>query len=87
MGNHDQPRIASRFTREMIDGINMLLLLLPGTAISYNGDELGMEGTKIRWDETRDNAGLVLGPKLYVNGSRDPERTPFQWNSSVNAGL
>ncbi len=86
LGNHDNPRITSKYDPEMIDGLNMLLLLLPGTGIIYNGDELGMEETKIRWDETNDAFALTLGPDLYHTVSRDPERTPFQWSSESNAG-
>lgn len=87
LGNHDVPRIADRFDPSSVDSINMLLLLLPGTPIVYNGDEIGMTGSKIRWDQTTDVYALDLGPMFYEIYSRDPERTPFQWNSSRHAGL
>lgn len=64
----------------------MLLLLLPGTAISYMGDELAMEDTKIRWTQTDDTYAKKFGIKKFESVSRDPERTPFQWNSGQHAG-
>ena len=87
LGNHDNPRITSRFEPELADGINMLLLLMPGTGIIYNGDELGMLDTKVRWDQTNDVSAKKLGEALFDTVSRDPERTPFQWNSSAEAGM
>nr|WEY18728.1 maltase A3-like protein [Bactericera cockerelli] len=87
MGNHDQKRVASRFDAEFIDGINMLALLLPGTAITYNGDELGMEDSFIRWDQSVDPQALNVGPKRYEQFSRDFCRSPFQWDASPNAGF
>lgn len=66
--------------------MNMLVLLLPGTAITYNGEEIGMQDTKIRWDQTTDIMALNIGPEKYTTVTRDPQRTPFQWNSSLHAG-
>lgn len=87
LGNHDNPRVTQRYGPELADGLNMLLLLLPGTAITYNGEELAMEDTKIRFDQSNDQSATKLGPKLYMTVSRDPERTPFQWNSTLHAGI
>lgn len=36
MGNHDKPRIGSRFGERRIDGILTLIMTLPGVAITYN---------------------------------------------------
>jgi len=36
MGNHDNPRVASRFGEKSVDAMNMLLMTLPGIAITYN---------------------------------------------------
>lgn len=35
MGNHDNLRVGSRFGRDRIDTINMIILTLPGIAINY----------------------------------------------------
>lgn len=40
MGNHDNPRIASRLGAENVDIINMLLMSLPGIAVTYNASEI-----------------------------------------------
>ncbi|XP_063232110.1 maltase A1-like [Bacillus rossius redtenbacheri] len=86
-GNHDQPRVASRFGSDLADGINTLLTLLPGTAISYMGEELAMTNTFLTWNQTVDPQGLNAGPQNYSSFSRDPERTPFQWDNSTSAGF
>lgn len=37
IGNHDQPRVASRFGKDRIDIMNMLVQMLPGTSVTYYG--------------------------------------------------
>jgi alpha-glucosidase len=56
LGNHDKPRVGSRYGTERIDGMLMLLLLLPGVAVTYNGDEIGMLDYRygISWEDTVD---------------------------------
>ncbi|XP_066994042.2 maltase 2 [Anabrus simplex] len=87
LGNHDQHRVASRYGVEMADALNMLSLLLPGTAITYMGEELGMEDTDVSWQDTVDPWGINAGEANYKKYSRDPERTPFQWDDTTNAGF
>ncbi|XP_050421275.1 maltase 2-like [Adelges cooleyi] len=87
IGNHDQPRVATRFGREMVDGMNMVNLLLPGAAFTYMGEEIGMEDNNIRWDQTVDPSGLNVGQAGYRSLSRDPCRSPYQWNASANSGF
>ncbi len=36
LGNHDNPRVASRYGTERIDALNTLLLTLPGSGVTYN---------------------------------------------------
>lgn len=64
----------------------MLQLLLPGTAIVYYGDELGIEDTWTRWDETVDERAFIAGKKRYEDYTRDPCRTPMPWDDTRNAG-
>lgn len=87
LGNHDNGRVGSRFTPELVDGMNMIALLLPGVAVTYNGDEIGMLNTNISYEDTVDPAGCNCGPDRYQECSRDPERTPMQWSSDKNAGF
>ncbi|XP_069689413.1 maltase A3-like isoform X1 [Periplaneta americana] len=70
-GNHDNSRVANRYGTNMVDAVNMLVTLLPGTAVTYYGEELGMED--LAMDSPSDN--------------RDPERTPFQWDNTTSAGF
>jgi len=88
MGNHDQHRVASRLGgRKYIDIANILLLMLPGTPTCYYGDEIGMINANISYEESVDPAGCKWGPDAYMNFSRDPERTPMQWDTSPFGGF
>jgi glycosidase len=88
LGNHDQHRVASRLGgRQYIDIANMLLLLLPGTPTCYYGDEIGMINANISYQDSVDPAGCNWGPDDYMNFSRDPERTPMQWDTSEHSGF
>jgi alpha-glucosidase len=83
LGNHDKSRIASRVGAEQARIAAMLLLTLRGTPTLYYGDELGMADTAVSEDEVQDPQGRNLG----VEFSRDPQRTPMQWDDSENAGF
>ncbi|KAK4303292.1 hypothetical protein Pmani_024677 [Petrolisthes manimaculis] len=87
LGNHDNGRVASRVGKDLVDALNMLNLLLPGTPTTYYGEELGMENTFISWEDTRDPKGCRWGKEHYQEYSRDPERTPMQWNKTSLAGF
>lgn len=84
LGNHDQPRITSRVGLQQAKIAAMLLLTLRGTPTIYYGDEIAMTDVPIPKDEVKDPQGLNMPGK---NLSRDPERTPMQWNNSENAGF
>ncbi|XP_025200270.1 maltase A1-like [Melanaphis sacchari] len=87
LGNHDNSRVATRSNPMLVDGLHMMQHLLPGTSVTYYGDELGLIDTNVRWDQTVDPAGLNVGPYRFLKFSRDPVRTPFPWDSSFNAGF
>lgn len=72
---------------EEIEGLEILSLLLPGQAITYYGEEIAMTDTKIPWNETIDSMACENPEEDFENYSRDPERTPMQWNSSLSAGF
>jgi alpha-glucosidase len=84
LGNHDEPRIATRFGPERARLAMLLLLTLRGTPTLYYGDELGMTDAVIAPDQARDPWGMRV-PGL--NLGRDPQRTPMQWTAGPNAGF
>jgi alpha-glucosidase len=84
LGNHDQPRIASRVGPAQARVAAVLLLTLRGTPTIYYGDEIGMRDVPIPRAEVQDPQGLNMPDK---NLSRDPSRTPMQWSGDENAGF
>jgi len=82
LGNHDQPRIATRVGQAHARLAQMLLLTLRGTPTMYYADELGMENVPIPPELARDPE--EVGSPGF---GRDPERTPMQWDDSPNAGF
>ncbi|HZU12377.1 MAG TPA: alpha-amylase family glycosyl hydrolase [Chloroflexota bacterium] len=82
LGNHDEPRLATRFGAAYAPLAAMLILTLRGTPTTYYGDEIGMHDVPIPPERARDPWG-----KRVVGLGRDPERTPMQWDSGPNAGF
>ena len=79
LGNHDLPRLASRYDAGQHPARTRLAAMLPltlrGTALLYYGDEIGMTDVPIPPERAADPDG------------RDPSRTPMQWDSSPAAGF
>jgi alpha-glucosidase len=84
LGNHDQPRIASRLGPAQARVAMVLLMTLRGTPTLYYGDELGLENVPIPPQRVRDPFGLNMPG---TGQGRDPERTPMPWDNSANAGF
>lgn len=87
VGNHDQHRVVNRFGLNRADAINIMVQTLPGIAITYYGEELGMSDQWISWEETKDPLACNQDPETYTKLTRDPARTPFQWDDSREAGF
>ncbi|MDQ1437165.1 MAG: alpha-glucosidase [Acidimicrobiaceae bacterium] len=78
LSNHDLPRHATRFggVVERARAAALLLLGLPGTAVLYQGEELGLEDAEVPEEARQDpiwfrSGGTVTG--------RDPSRVPLPW--------
>jgi alpha-glucosidase len=82
LGNHDQPRLATRTGPHGARPAQMLLLTLRGTPTCYYGDEIGMHDVAIPHEQAFDPMEF-----LSPGTGRDPERTPMQWDASPNAGF
>jgi alpha-glucosidase len=88
--NHDNIRSWERYG----DGVHNLaiakliatmLLTTRATALMYYGEELGMmTSTPTRVEDVKDPIGRTGWPK---EKGRDGERTPMQWDASVQAGF
>ncbi|KAF7393741.1 hypothetical protein HZH68_010560 [Vespula germanica] len=87
LGNHDRSRTASRYPKRDFQ-MTMLPMILPGVAVTYYGEEIGMvDKNDISWEDTQDPQACNAGKDKYQSRSRDPNRTPFQWDNSKNAGF
>jgi glycosidase len=84
LGNHDEPRIASRVGSEAARAAMVLLLTMRGTPTLYYGDELGMLDVPVPEARQQDPFGKRV-PGLGLG--RDPERTPMQWDAGPTAGF
>ncbi len=75
LSNHDLPRLASAIGSEAARTAAVLLLTLPGVALLYYGEELGMENISVTAEEAQDFRG------------RDRSRSPMQWSDEPYAGF
>lgn len=89
-GNHDVPRVMSRWGGEkqspdLAKMLNKLLLSLRGSVCSYQGEELGLTEAVIQQHELQDPYGITFWPRFK---GRDGCRTPMPWNATEkNAGF
>lgn len=83
LGSHDAQRIASLHGLAQARNAGMLLLTLKGTPTLYNGDELGKLDTILKFEDWKDPQAIAT----HAKWSRDFVRTPFQWDSTPNAGF
>lgn len=84
LSNHDKKRIASRVGKDQARVAAIFLLTLRGTPTIYYGDELGMMDVPVPENEIQDPQGLHKDSRHL---SRDPQRSPMQWDKSANAGF
>ncbi len=88
LSSHDAPRHASRYDDPQWGDARarvaaLLLLTARGTPFLYYGEEIGMRNVPIPEDARQDPLAWTLHP----NVSRDPERTPMQWEPGPGAGF
>ncbi len=85
MGNHDCNRVATRFGSRATPAVAVLQLTLPGVAVIYNGEEIGMRNLFVKTEDALD----VMEKGVPGAGfNRDPARSPMQWSpTEPNAGF
>ncbi|XP_006839471.1 PREDICTED: neutral and basic amino acid transport protein rBAT [Chrysochloris asiatica] len=75
IGGPGNSRLTSRLGKEYVNVMNMLILTLPGTSITYYGEEIGMENIlSTNLTESYDYNTLL-------------SKSPMQWDNSSNAGF
>ncbi|XP_040849105.1 neutral and basic amino acid transport protein rBAT [Ochotona curzoniae] len=75
IGGPDITRLTSRLGNQYVNIMNMLLFTLPGTPITYYGEEIGM--------------GNILATDLSESYDTNTllSKSPMQWDNSSNAGF
>ncbi|KAJ7422037.1 Neutral and basic amino acid transport protein rBAT [Pitangus sulphuratus] len=96
-GSPNAARISSRIGKEYVNVMNMLLLTLPGTPVTYYGEEIGMENiasenvtfpekSPMQWNG-KANAGFTEGNSswLPVNSNYESVNVEIQrsWSNST----
>lgn len=87
LGNHDQHRIPGRLGEKRAEVFNFLLQTLPGNAVTYQGEEIIMPNAYVSWADTQDPGACATNETIFHANSRDPCRTPMQWDDTVSAGF
>jgi len=88
--NHDNPRSWDRYgdgthNAEIARVLATILLASRATVLMYYGQEIGMVTTPpTRKEDVKDPIGILGWPQ---EKGRDGERTPMQWDNSLNAGF
>ncbi|OWK56922.1 Neutral and basic amino acid transport protein rBAT [Lonchura striata] len=97
VGSPNAARISTRVGKEYINVMNMLLLTLPGTPVTYYGEEIGMENiasenptlpekSPMQWDGEV-NAGFTEGNSSWLPVNSDYQsvnvETQSTWSNST----
>jgi alpha-glucosidase len=85
--NHDVSRLASRWAGGDPAKVRlavMMLLTLRGTAVLYQGDEIGLVDTVLSREDVHDPVGVRFWPAYP---GRDPARTPMPWRNQEGGGF
>ena len=79
LGNADTERLASRLDDKLIEAISMVQLLLPGTPVTYYGDEIGMKDVLL---PGQSGSPCPTGNQLTAQSHCNQVRSPYQWDST-----
>lgn len=89
VGNHDVPRVASRWggpaaPQAFAKLVLAMQLSLKGTPCLYQGDELAFAEADVPFELLQDPYGITFWPEFK---GRDGCRTPIAWTSEANGGF
>lgn len=87
IGNHDNSRAATRFGTERVDILNTIVTLLPGTSVTYYGEEIGMTDSCSHYHPDNHNESATACTDMTKDKSDSFYRSPMQWNNETNAGF
>jgi alpha-glucosidase len=88
IGNHDHSRVATRFTEDRIDIMNILVTMLKGTCVTYYGEEIGMTDSCAIYAAKRDDPAMVCTTAEEKATFSDAWfRSPMQWSNDTNSGF
>jgi alpha-glucosidase len=85
--NHDMSRFATRWAGgdpRKIRAALLMLVMLRGTPVLYQGDEIGLGDVAVPQESLRDPLGVRYWPHY---GGRDPMRTPMHWRDAPGGGF
>jgi alpha-glucosidase len=79
--------VASRFGEERVDIMNTLVTMLPGTSVTYYGEEIGMSDSCAKFENPDHNIPAVKCNPAENEHSSDWVRSPMQWDDTKNGGF
>lgn len=79
--------MASRFGNERVDILNTLVTMLPGTSVTYYGEEIGMMDSCAKFETENHNIPAVACDAAVENQQSEWARSPMQWDETANAGF
>lgn len=84
LGNHDSNRLASRLGQNAVLPAAVLHMTLPGVAVVYYGEEIGMRNTFV---DPKNALDIMEKGMPGAGFNRDPARAPMQWTAEAYAGF
>jgi alpha-glucosidase len=87
IGNHDQQRVAIRFGEERVDIMNTLVTMLPGTSVTYYGEEIGMTDSCAKFETDDHNLPAISCDPETTKYEFEWSRSPMQWDATKNGGF
>lgn len=61
--------------------------MLPGTSVTYYGEEIGMEDSCVYYDDDHNNPGHRCNSTYRPENTDARYRTPMQWTNGINGGF